>query len=85
MQEKQIKTEKKWLEINPKKEPLTVGKLRQLVKRELTDHEANEIMFGIEALVNIIMEYQRDIEIEKRNNDNYNLNQAAWTNKNRQF
>jgi translation elongation factor EF-1beta len=77
MKEREIINKKRWLDLNPKREPLTVEKLRQLVKRELTDQEANEIVFGIEALVNIIMEYQRDREIEKTENDNNNLNQAA--------
>lgn len=68
---------RKYQGINPKKEPLTVQKLKELMKGEkLTDEQAQEILFAIEALVSIIVEFQYQQELNEKNNQD-NLKQAA--------
>ncbi|MCC7303065.1 MAG: hypothetical protein IT233_10530 [Bacteroidia bacterium] len=68
---------RKYEGINPRKEPLTVEKLKELMKDEkLTDEQAQEILFAIEALVSIIVEFQYQQELNEKNNQD-NLKQAA--------
>jgi signal-transduction protein with cAMP-binding, CBS, and nucleotidyltransferase domain len=70
--------EKKWSEINPKKEPLTIQKLKELMNREdLSDEEAQEILFAIDAFANIIIEFQTERDQQQKENNEYNLSQAA--------
>lgn len=48
---------KDWPSTNPKKEPLTIEKLRTFKGLEnLSDEEAQEMLFQIEALCAILME-----------------------------
>ncbi|MFL5763868.1 MAG: hypothetical protein ACJ77K_08010 [Bacteroidia bacterium] len=70
--------EKKWSEINPKKEPLTIQRLKELMKREdMSDEEAQEILFAIDAFANIIIEFQNERDQQQKENNEYNLSQAA--------
>ena len=64
--------------INPKKEPLTVSKLKELMgNKEMSDEEAHEIIFAIEALVNIIVQFQMEQELLEKENSEHNIKQAA--------
>jgi hypothetical protein len=59
--------------INPKKEPLTVERLRKFKGCEhLTDAEAEEALVGIKTLSALLVEL-----IKEENNNSENLNQAA--------
>jgi hypothetical protein len=69
---------KKWLDINPKREPLTVEKLRQILKKEdLLESQANEILYGLEVLTNILIEFQTEQEQLKKVHEENNLKRAA--------
>lgn len=69
---------RKWEGINPKKEPLTIQKLKELLKNDkMTDEEAQEILFAIEALVSIIVQFQYEQELIEKNNQELILKQAA--------
>ena len=64
--------------LNPKKESLTIDKLKELTGwNELTDEEAQEIIFSIKSLVSIIMGYQAERDQKENNETEYNLKQAA--------
>lgn len=64
--------------INPKKEPLTIQKLKELMgKKEMTDEQAQEILFAIEALANIIVQFQLEEELLAKENSETNIKQAA--------
>ena len=64
--------------INPKKEPLTIQKLKELMgNKEMSDEQAQEILFAIEALANIIVQFQLEQEILEKENSENNLKQAA--------
>ncbi|MCC7302773.1 MAG: hypothetical protein IT233_09035 [Bacteroidia bacterium] len=64
--------------INPKKEPLTVSKLKELMgNKEMSDDEAQEIIFAIEALANIIVQFQLEQELLEKENSEHNIKQAA--------
>ncbi len=55
--EKNIISIKKAEGINPKKEPLTVEKLKELIGRpDMGDEKSQEIVFSIKALVSILVE-----------------------------
>lgn len=69
---------KKWIGINPKKEPLTIIKLQELMNREeLEEGEAQEILFAIDAFANILIEFQNERDQQQKENYDYKLNQAA--------
>ena len=52
-------------------QPLTIEKLKELMNRpDMSDAEAQEIIFSIEALVGIIMDYQEDQEEKLRKEAN---------------
>jgi len=60
--------------INPKKEPLTVERLRKFKGCEhLTDAEAEEALLGIKTLSALLIELLK----EEQNNNSEQLNQAA--------
>ncbi len=60
--------------INPKKEPLTVERLRKFKGCEnLTDVEAEEAVLGIKILSGLLIELLK----EEQNNNSGQLNQAA--------
>ena len=64
--------------LNPKKESLTIDKLKELTGwNELTDEEAQEIIFSIKSLVSIIIGYQTERDQKENNETEYNLKQAA--------
>jgi hypothetical protein len=68
----------KWKGINPKKEPLTIQKLKELTNSpEMSDAEAQEIIFSIEALVSILVQFQYEEELKAKQNQETNLKQAA--------
>lgn len=68
----------KWKGINPKKEPLTIQKLKELTNSpEMSDAEAQEIIFAIEALVSIFVQFQYEEELKAKQNQETNLKQAA--------
>ena len=67
-----------FIRINPKKEPLTIEKLKELTGWDhLTDEQATEVIFSVKALVRLIMELQKDQETKDINETEYNLKQAA--------
>ena len=69
---------RKWEGINPKKEPLTIQKLKELLKNDkMSDEEAQEILFAIEALVSLIVQFQYEQELIEKNNQEPILKQAA--------
>jgi len=64
--------------LNPKKESLTIDKLKELTGwNELTDEQAQEIIFSIKSLVSIIIGYQTERDQKENNETEYNLKQAA--------
>lgn len=64
--------------LNPKKESLTIDKLKELTGwNDLTDEQAQEIIFSIKSLVSIIMGYQTERDQKENNETEYNLKQAA--------
>jgi len=66
------------MSIDPNHGDLTVEKLRELLgKPAMSEEEANEIIFGINTLVDIILDYQEELELKEKNEQEYNLNQAA--------
>ena len=69
---------RKWEGINPKKEPLTIQKLKELLKDDkMSDEEAQEIIFAIEALVSILVQFQYEQELKEKNNQKPIIKQAA--------
>jgi len=69
---------RKWAGINPKKEPLTIQKLKELTNSpEMSDAEAQEIIFAIEALVSILVQFQYEQELQEKQNQEIILKQAA--------
>ena len=69
---------RQWEGINPKKEPLTVQKLKEILKDDkMTDEEAQEIVFAIEALVSIIVQFQFEQELKEKQKEEIILKQAA--------
>ena len=68
----------KWEGINPKKEPLTVQKLKELLNnQEMSDEQAQEMVFAIQALVSIIVQFQYEQELNEKENQEIILKQAA--------
>jgi hypothetical protein len=60
--------------INPKKEPLTIERLRKFKGCEhLTDAEAEEALLGIKTLSALLVEFLK----EEEQNNSEQLNQAA--------
>ena len=52
-----MKTDTTGFSINPKKEPLTIAKFKELTgQQEMSDEEAQEYIWQIEALCAILME-----------------------------
>lgn len=79
MEEKLRKIElDKIKQLNPKKESLTIDKLKELTGwNDLTDEQAQEIIFSIKSLVSIIMGFQSEQDQKENNETEYNLKQAA--------
>lgn len=79
MEEKLRKIEPdKIKQLNPKKESLTIDKLKELTGwNDLTDEQAQEIIFSIKSLVSIIMGYQTERDQKENNETESNLKQAA--------
>ena len=48
--------------INPKKEPLTIEKLREMTGQNYSDEEAQEIVANIKALSSILIEFMLEEE-----------------------
>ena len=64
--------------INDGQDDLTVEKLRELLKNPtMGEEEAKEIIFGINTLVSIIINFQQEQELQDNNIEEFNLNQAA--------
>lgn len=64
--------------LNPKKESLTIDKLKELTGwNDLTDEQSQEIIFSIKSLVSIIIGYQTERDQKENNETEYNLKQAA--------
>lgn len=59
------------LRINPQKQPLTVEILKTLLKKEMSDEEAQEIVYAIRQLVNIIVDCQYKQELKDINENNF--------------
>lgn len=78
MEERLKKNENEnFISVNPKKEPLTIEKLKELTGWDhLTDEEATEVIFSVKAFVRILMETQTGRDI-RNNETEYNLKQAA--------
>lgn len=79
MKEKVKKNENEKIKsLNPKKESLTIEKLKELTGWDtITDEQAQEIIFSIKSLVSIIIDHQYDQEQKEINDIEYNLKQAA--------
>lgn len=70
--------EKKNNTFNSDQGDLTVEKLRELLARPtMSEEEAKEIILGISTLVDIIIDYQAEQELKEKNEQEFNLNQAA--------
>jgi hypothetical protein len=66
------------MSIDPNHGDLTVEKLRELLQKPtMSEEEAKEIIFGLSTLVDIIIDYQEELELKEKNDREYNLNQAA--------
>lgn len=64
--------------LNPKKEPLTIEKLKTFKGMEnLTDEEAEQTLLGIKLLSTILIDFQKNQEREKELENSLILNQAA--------
>lgn len=64
--------------LNPKKERLTVEKLKVLLKEEtMSDDEAKEIICSIKKLVAIIIAIQEQEELKQTNQTDNDLELAA--------
>ncbi len=59
------------LKINPQKQPLTVEILKTLLEKEISDEEAQEIVYAIRQLVNIIVDCQYKQELKDKNKNNF--------------
>ena len=51
--------------INPKKEPLTIEKLREMTGQNYSDEEAREIVANIKVLSSILMEQMLEEDKKK--------------------
>ena len=60
-------TRKRLRELNPKREPLTPQKFKELSGRNCSDEEAEEIVRNIRILVSAIVDHQ--FEEERKRND----------------
>jgi hypothetical protein len=64
--------------LNPKRESLTIDKLKELTGwNDLTDEQAQEIIFAIKSFVGILVGYQTERDQKENNETEYNLKQAA--------
>jgi hypothetical protein len=59
-------------EINPRKEPLTIEKLKTFEGFEkMTDEQAQAYLFEIKALSGLIVEFQNELALQQENNQHY--------------
>ena len=63
---------------NADENELTVEKLKELLgNKTMSEIEAKEIIFAINILVDIIIDFQYEQESKENNEEDFNLNQAA--------
>ena len=71
---------KKVGKINPTKEPLTVEKVKMFKGLEnLSEEEAQEIVFAIQTLASILYEFMNEQELKKRKTESEIINQELKT------
>jgi hypothetical protein len=63
--------------INHKKQPLTVEILKTILNKEISDEEAQEIVFAIRQFVSIIVDYQYEQELKEKYKNENHFKQAA--------
>lgn len=63
--------------INSKKQPLTVEILKTILNKEISDEDAQEIVFAIRQLVSVIVDCQYEQELKEKYKNGNNFKQAA--------